>query len=136
MYSWWKPHSRAKASASFLWDSGMEAESAVTARAFSPSTRCAAHARYAESAPPEYAMMTRRIGFRIENSLSCFAFRIPKSSFGAAASLTKRHNTSIARPGNGVLRLHYQEVVLSSFYGGDSALQHARRNQRNPLDVR
>ena len=67
----------------------MEAESAVMASAFSPSTRCAAQARYAESAPPEYATITRRIGFRIENSRSCLAFRIPKSSFGAAASLTK-----------------------------------------------
>ena len=46
-------HSRANSSASRLCDSGNDAESAVIAIAWSPKAWCAAHARYAESAPPE-----------------------------------------------------------------------------------
>src|SRR5580698_4358758 len=50
----------------------MEAESAVTARAFFPSAWFAAQARYAESVPPENATMARSSFRRLAKSCSCF----------------------------------------------------------------
>src|ERR1700676_3709073 len=83
MYSCRNPHSRANASASRLCDSGIEAESAVIAIASSPRTRYAAQARYAESVPPEYATITRRMDARMENSFSCFWASDTASILGA-----------------------------------------------------
>src|SRR5579871_4100633 len=73
MYSCGMPKRATNASASRLCDSGSEAESAVIASAPSPSTRCAAHARYAESVPPEKATIARPIGRSASNSLSSFS---------------------------------------------------------------
>src|ERR1019366_2391930 len=71
------PKLSTKASASRLCDSGSEAESAVTATALGPRTRWAAHARYAESVPPEKATMTRPMAERSARSWRCFSSREP-----------------------------------------------------------
>ena len=66
-------------------------------------------------------MMTRRIGFRIENNLSCFAFRIPKSSFGAAASLTRPAINPVYRRAFGS-RFASKTIVVACESGPASAL--------------
>src|SRR5579872_4805557 len=73
MYSWAMPYCATKASRSRLCESGSEAESAVMAIAFAPSSRWAAQARKAESVPPEKAMMTRPSRRRPAKSCSCFS---------------------------------------------------------------
>src|SRR4051794_7331932 len=78
MYSWAIPKRFTKSSASRLWDSGSDAESAVTATAFAPSARFAAQARYAESVPPENATSTRSIAARPASSLRSFSSSEPR----------------------------------------------------------